>query len=228
MGGRADDGQQRLHRITTSGAVAKVRPQRHCNRGGVADRVQRLHLIGDEPPNVLRLNFTKDHWSTCELVKQQALDDAQVAPACSIGQASGVTHAGVVVAKLVGDRACWRRQFSDDAALAQDRQQGCQRGMKRFRRAQRLARAVAARQVVAQKLVNAAIVQQLCRQETLSHPVREVRHAVQTVPSRAGRIATAPESRDIRRNVRRKWPFEQPGSNYRLQCSNLRHDGLQK
>ena len=84
-------------------------------------------------------------------------------------------------------------------------------GMQLHRRAQRTAQAVAARQVVAQELVDASVIEHACRQVAHRHPVREVRHAVQATTGGVGRVPAALQSLDVRRNLGRQRAFKQPG-----------------
>ena len=194
--GGSDDGQQRLHRVATCCAVPQVRAQRRGDRDGVAGGAQGVELVGDELPYVVALQFADENGPTCELGHQQSLDDAQSAGARSGRQASRVSHVGVVAAKLVGDRAGRLWQARNDMLGAQDLQHGHQRRVQLTRRAKRAAKTVAARQVVAQELVDAAFVEHARRQVAHRHPVREVRHAVQATRAGVGRIATAPEPCD--------------------------------
>jgi len=87
---------------------------------------------------------------------------------------------GVIAVEFIGNRACRWGRSRNDLLSAQDLQHWHKRRVHLARCAQRTTEAVAARQVVAQELVDAAIVEHVHRQVTHRHPVREMGHAVQT------------------------------------------------
>ena len=120
------------------------------------------------------------------------------------------------------------RRPRNDALGTQDLQHRNQRRMRLTRRAQRAAQAVAARQVVAKELVDAAFVEHARWQLAHRHPVREVRYGVQPAPGGVGGITAAPQSRDVGRDLGGQWAFEEPGPQGRVQRRNLGHDGLQR
>ena len=226
MRGRCDHAQQRLHCIPAGGPVAQVRAQRGCDRDGVAGGAQRLQLIYDELAHILGQQRTHVDGPAGELGQQQPLDNTQAAPPGSVGQAPSAAHVRVVAAQLVGDRTRWHRRAGDDALGPQDLQHRHQRGMQFHRCAQRTAQAIAARQVVAQELVDATVVEHVRGQVAHRHPVREVRHAVQATARGVGRIPASTQAFDVRRNLRRQRAFKQPDLKQGVDRRDLGHDGL--
>ena len=96
-----------------------------------------------------------------------------------------------------------------------------------FRRcAQCTAQAVAARQVIAQELVDATLIEHVHGQVAHRHPVREVRHAVQATTRGVGRIPTSPQAIDVSRDLGRQRAFNQPGLKQWVDRRDLGHDGL--
>jgi len=92
--------------------------------------------------------------------------------------------------------------------------------------AQRTTQAVAARQVIAHELVDAALIEHARRQMAHRHPVREVRHAVETTVGGVGRVTAASQSLDVSRDLGRQRAFKQPGLKQGVERRDLGHDGL--
>jgi hypothetical protein len=106
----------------------------------------------------------------------------------------------------------------DDALHTQDLQHRDHRRMRIAGRARCPARAVAARQVAAKKLLDAAFVEHARRQRASRHPVREVRYGAQAAPARLGGIPAALQPIDIAGT----WADSRPSSSQarRIGCSS--------
>ena len=133
----------------------------------------------------------------------------------------------VVAAQLIGNGPRGRGRPRNDALHAQDLEYRDERRMYLSGRAQRPARAVAARQGRAKELLDAAFVEHACRQGARRHPVREMRYGAQAAPARLGGIPATLQSADIGRDLGGQRAFEQPAAQDRVQFRDYGHDGLQ-
>ena len=94
-------------------------------------------------------------------------------------------------------------------------------------RAQRRGVAVAARQVVIEKLIDEVFVELFGSKATARHPVGEVRKRAQVLLNAAFGVPTSLEQRQVGVEVRRQRAIEQPSSGQWVQRSDLVHVDLQ-